>query len=334
MRKTIKSLLFGALFCTIVSTGTAQNAGIEHCLKGKIIRSLTAKDQRMLAGIKGDSAGTGLVWLSENSGKTWTATNDGAALAPEVEDVQTVAIVSEKVFLAGTWKNGLYRSKDAGLTWQRLEDFPSKDIRSISVCEKRPKTIYAATTTHGVLKSTNGGKKWKANSQSDIEKNFKAAWAVRAMPHDKKMAFAMAFGQGVWRTVNGGKSWEQVLQPKGMASFDLDFVYTERDTSLWAVSSNDSVGVLHRSFDLGKTWERVKGTPDGVFCTVKVYVHDHKVPAGFVGTWDKGLFQTARGKWQEEDQVAHSTISAIVKNKYLIAFGTWGDGIFMHQLTD
>ena len=77
----------------------------EHFLAGKTVRSFAINKNnsaQILIGIKGDKAGSGLVYLSADSGNTWKLTNSGNGLSAAAEDVQAVAFIDSTNFLAGT----------------------------------------------------------------------------------------------------------------------------------------------------------------------------------------------------------------------------------------
>ena len=129
-------MLRAALLCLVLICGplSASAEGLPgglpgdlHVLKGRIIRSLAveAGDARhILAGQKSSKPGSALVFQSTDGGMTWRTLNGNRPLAPEASDVQAVAAFSRDVLLAGTWKQGLYISRDDGASFARHADFP------------------------------------------------------------------------------------------------------------------------------------------------------------------------------------------------------------------
>ena len=80
----------------------------------------------------------------------------------------------ENTIYAGTGQGGLFKTTNGGQSWQNLTDhfrMPGLGIRKICIDPEDPSNIYLATGTIrnqtygiGIMKSTNGGKKWDTTS--------------------------------------------------------------------------------------------------------------------------------------------------------------------------
>ena len=137
----------------------------------------------------------GGVWKTTSAGETWypvfdsvkEASSVGAiAVAPSNPDVIYVGMGD---LIAGggiSEGNGVYKSTDAGRTWQHLGLDRTKQIPSILVDPKNPDIVLLAaqgdvhkkSDTRGVYRSTDGGRTWtKTLYLDDTTGAQKIAWA-------------------------------------------------------------------------------------------------------------------------------------------------------------
>lgn len=231
-----------SLYCTIfiLFSASGQDVAVNHQLKGITIRSSVVEGNQGLLGTKGDEKGSGFVYGLNKKGK-WKVLNKGKALSPNVEDVQAVAMVTEVVCLAGTWKNGLFISGNKGKSWEKLSEFPSQDIRCIQV-SRQSQLIYAATTDQGILKSFDNGYSWTVCTADSLIRSM-AAWSIEIDPENDSIVYAMTFGGDVLRSKDQGCSWQSVLSHDGIMFYDLA-ISTVNSAKLWAAGANDSSGVF------------------------------------------------------------------------------------------
>jgi len=194
----MKRLYTILIFVFVYQFVFAQIDSLKFGLKGEIIRALAKSPNSpntYYAGLKGNLLGTGKVYKSEDSGKTWEVLNNDLAISPYTSDIQAIAISQDPqhTIYAGTWKDGLYKSIDDGQTWQKDHHFPSSDIRSIKTGRQNPLLVYAATSAFGVIKSTDGGQTWKRISPEMIDKTFKFAWSVEIDESNDATVYAQTF---------------------------------------------------------------------------------------------------------------------------------------------
>src|SRR5688572_27243585 len=116
------------------------------------------------------------VWKSDDNGATWRAvfehmpsTSIGdVAVAPSNPDVVWVGTGEANIFRASMAGVGIYKSTDAGKTWQHMGLTDSQTIARIIVHPTNPEIVYVAASGHewtdnemrGVFKTTNGGRTW------------------------------------------------------------------------------------------------------------------------------------------------------------------------------
>jgi len=137
----------------------------------------------------------GSVWKTTSAGETWTPIFDAITAASSVGAVE-VAPSDPNVIYVGMGDlitggginegNGVYKSVDAGKTWQHLGLDSTKQIPSILVDPHDPNLVMIAaqgdvhkkSETRGVFRSTDGGKRWtKVLYVDDSTGLQKLAWA-------------------------------------------------------------------------------------------------------------------------------------------------------------
>ena len=135
----------------------------------------------------------GGLWKTTSAGETWTPILDGLTAVSSVGAV-AVAPSDANIVYVGTGDainffndgNGLYKSADAGKTWQHLGLGDTKQIPSILVDPKDPDLVLIAalgdahkkSETRGVFRSTDGGKTWTKTLYVDDTTGLqRLAWA-------------------------------------------------------------------------------------------------------------------------------------------------------------
>jgi photosystem II stability/assembly factor-like uncharacterized protein len=105
-------------------------------------------------------------------------------------------------------KLGVYRSDDAGETWERITADPRPsgrigggDLPIPRVDPKNPDLVYVASTV--TMRSTDGGKTWAGFRGAPGGDDYQNLWIN---PNDGKIILLVS-DQGALVTVNGGESW-------------------------------------------------------------------------------------------------------------------------------
>lgn len=197
---------------------------------------------------------------------------------------------SENVLYAGMASGGIFRTTDAGATWDPIfDDQATLTIGDIAIDPSDPDVIYAGTgepNAHsfswfgdGVYKSSDGGDTW---SRMGLE-NSRYIGRILVDPNDGDRVWTAATGvlfgtggeRGIYRSLDAGTTWAQVLfVSDSTAAIDIAMDPTRPDTlyaAMWermrGLTYRRSGGVtsgIYRSFDGGDNWTQLtSGLPSG-----------------------------------------------------------------------
>ncbi|MDE3167772.1 MAG: glycoside hydrolase, partial [Acidobacteriota bacterium] len=185
------------------------------------------------------------------------------------------------VFFIGVNNGGVWKTTDAGRTWQPLFDQqPTGSIGAVAVAPSDPNIIYAGSgeglqrpdlsVGDGMYKSTDGGSTWRHLGLRDGQQ----IPAILIDPRDPNRLFVAVLGhpygpnpeRGVFRSLDGGATFQKVLYRNELTGA-VDLAFDPRDSRivyavLWqaqqgpwenAAFSGPASG-LYRSTDGGATW--------------------------------------------------------------------------------
>ncbi|MGA9853714.1 MAG: glycosyl hydrolase [Gammaproteobacteria bacterium] len=226
----------------------------------------------------------GGVWKTEDAGASWTPIFDKQPIA----SIGAIAVAPSdpKVIYVGTGEaalredisfgDGVYKSTDAGQTWQHMGLTDTRHIGKIIVDPNNPDIVLVAAVGHaygpnaerGVFRSTDGGKTWKKVLYQDehtgaVDLSFSsdnprivyaATWQVQRSPWHLESGGP---DSGLYKSTDEGLTWKRleghglpagVWGRLGVSAASGDRVYSIIDAK---------VGGLYRSDDGGANWERV-----------------------------------------------------------------------------
>ena len=135
--------------------------------------------------------------------------------------------VEPAVFYFGAVAGGIWKTEDAGATWENVSDgyLKTSSVGALAVSDSDPNVIYAgmgestirADVSHGdgIWKSTDRGRSWVHMGLADT----RHVSEIRIHPCDPDRVWVAALGhafgphpeRGVYRSTDGGASWERVL---------------------------------------------------------------------------------------------------------------------------
>jgi photosystem II stability/assembly factor-like uncharacterized protein len=234
---------------------------------------------------------SGGVWKTTNNGTTWdpvfdkegVSTIGDIAIAPSDPAVVWVGSGEPNNRQSSSWGDGIYKSLDAGKTWQNMGLRATLHIGRIVIHPKNPEVVYAAALGHlwgpnperGVYKTTDGGKTWnqvlKINNDtgvSDIAMDPESPDTLYAAAYERRRTpFGFNGGGpdgGIYKTVDGGATWKKLT--KGLpyenggdvGRIGLD-IYRKDSNIVYAIVQHEKGGT-YRSEDKGETWKKMGDT--------------------------------------------------------------------------
>lgn len=180
---------------------------------------------------------------------------------------------------SGGANSGLYKSVDAGESWEKMEDgLPEEFGKSgISVSRANSELVYAiveaAGSKGGLYKSTNGGAKWSLVNKSRVL--ITRSWyymEVFADPVDENKVWVL--NAPVMKSIDGGRTFSNVSVPHG----DNHHLWINPTNNDIMINSND--GGSNVSYDGGKSWSTQQNQPTSQFYRV---ITDNQVPYNVYG---------------------------------------------------
>ncbi|MHB8461519.1 MAG: WD40/YVTN/BNR-like repeat-containing protein, partial [Vulcanimicrobiaceae bacterium] len=186
---------------------------------------------------------------------------------------RTVAIsgvpTQPNVFYIGAVNGGVWRTDDAGRTWDPLFDAqPTQSIGAIAVAPSDPSIIYVGSGEglrrpdlaigDGMWKSTDAGKHWLHIGLDDAQQ----IGGIAVDPHNPNRVFAAVMGhpygpnatRGLYRSTDGGATWKHVLGPTDSNVGAVGVVIDPNDTNtVYADIWGSRNGPWH-FFDIYQTW--------------------------------------------------------------------------------
>lgn len=194
-------------------------------------------------------------------------------------------------FYMGTTGGGVWKTDDAGHTWQNISDrYFGGSIGAVAVAPSDPNVLYVgegsvdirgnSSQGRGAWRSTDAGRTWTRMPLVEAGQ----VGRIVVHPSDASLAYAAVLGRpfgrnaerGIYRTKDGGTSWQKVLflnDSTGASDIAMNprnprILYAgmwRAERKPWTMISGSSEGGIWRSSDGGDTWTKLAGgLPTGV----------------------------------------------------------------------
>lgn len=197
--------------------------------------------------------------------------------------------------IPGTWmvgfsQGGIFKTTDAGTTWQPIfDDHAFLAISDIVYNPKNPNLVFAATGDrnvsgypfigNGIYKSENGGTSWEHLSNSP----FAIISELAIHPVNSNILLASSMGtpmqpgnnRGIYRSMDGGGTWNKVLNVSDTTGF-IEVTFDPNNPNIAIANGWDRVRThqktvfsglgtgLYKSIDGGISWVKLtNGLPGG-----------------------------------------------------------------------
>jgi hypothetical protein len=153
---------------------------------------------------------------------------------------------------AGTGGNGMFSSRDSGVSWQRRSSGLPADayVSGIAVSPVAPARIYLSTFAHGAYRSDDAGITWRRITQAATVS------AIAVDPKNSNVVYLGDAGSANYKSTDAGLTWTQLTIPtQAIFSSDLIEIASSDSRIIYATDGPSLV----RSADAGATWQGTNG---------------------------------------------------------------------------
>ncbi|QXP59602.1 VPS10 domain-containing protein [Olleya sp. HaHaR_3_96] len=242
-----------------------------------------------------------IMYAGTASGGVWKSTSGGIKWDPIFEKEVTASIgaiaiqqSNPSVIWVGTGEGnprnslnggyGIYKSLDAGKTWQSMGLEKTRHIHRVIIDPTNPNIVYVAAIgspwgehpERGVFKTTDGGKSWKkilfANNKTGAadlvmdptnpNKLIATLWEHKRDPWFFKSG---GTGSGLHITHDGGEHWTKVTDKEGFPKGELGrigvAIAANKPNIIYALVEAKK-NALYKSEDGGFKWKKVNDKSD------------------------------------------------------------------------
>lgn len=239
---------------------------------------------------------------TNQTGQTWVVTGAGilhktkqgwlpVAQSQPLPSLLTVsAAPSGSAWWAGGLTGQIVRTRDEARSWELcwLDQIAEPVVcMAPSPRYSTDHTVLAGTNGAGVLRSTDGGRRWFL-SNFGLQDFTILALAVAPDWSRREIVFAGTLA-GVYRSSGGGRAWKQTgLGNMAVQALAVSRQFTKNDLVLAGTEQG-----LYRSVDGGKSWQPVKsGPPAGTALNALLTYHQTGDEQWWAGTDDGALWQS------------------------------------------
>ncbi|PNQ74707.1 glycosyl hydrolase [Hanstruepera neustonica] len=230
----------------------------------------------------------GGVWKTTDGGRTWENISDGffggsiGAISVSKSDPNVLYAGGGEKTVRGNVSSGygIWKSVDAGKTWEQTGLEKSRHIPRIAIDQSDHNVVYAGvlgniykpTSERGVYKSEDGGKTWRktlfVNEHAGVVDLlvdptnprilYASTWRVQRTPYSLSSG---GEGSALWKSTDKGETWKEISLNEGFPKDTLGIIGVTvspvNNQRIWAMVENKDKGGLYRSDDGGETWNQV-----------------------------------------------------------------------------
>lgn len=188
---------------------------------------------------------------------------------------------NENTILVGAIAGGIWRSTDAGQSWNRSSALDQ--LFNVSCIAQDTRSGHTGTWYYGtgeaygnsasgggafflgngVFKSTDGGNTWAHlastgnNTPQTFDNVWDLVWRIATDPSNvnEEEVYAATYG-AIWRSIDGGTTWTVVRGATGNQNYFTDVMVTPDGTVYATLSSDDNQSGIWRSPD-GINWTNI-----------------------------------------------------------------------------
>ncbi|MGH9476434.1 MAG: VPS10 domain-containing protein [Terriglobales bacterium] len=272
----------------------AQSGGVNQALANLHYRLIGPYNGARTEAVSGIPGNNKVFYFGSVDGGVWKTTNAGESWMPlfDHEPVQSIGAMEvapsdPNVIYVGTgeaclrndisYGDGMYKSTDAGKTWQHIGLDDTQHIANLIVDPKDPNRVFVAAMGHasgpnperGIFRSLDGGQTWS----KVLYKDDKTGGVDIAFdPQNSQVLYAALYqflrlpwradsggpGSGLYKSTDGGNTWTQLTRhglPGGVWG-RIGVAVAPSGQRIYAlIEAKD--GGLYVSDDAGATWKLV-----------------------------------------------------------------------------
>ena len=227
---------------------------------------------------------SGGLWRTTNGGESWEPVGDGQIKVGSMGSI-AVADSDPSIIYVGTGSDGLrsnvstgrgvYKTTDAGKTWQFIGLYDVGQIGAVRIHPTNPDIVWVAANgdgfkkspERGIYKTTDGGRTWRktlfvsdSSGAMDVElqpgnPNVVYAWMSRLERKPWTIISGSREG-GFYKSTNGGDTWQRIMTglPGELIGKGNLAVTAANPNRIYALIEAKPGGGVYRSDDAGQTW--------------------------------------------------------------------------------
>ncbi len=152
--------------------------------------------------------------------------------------------------IAVTNSSAIYKSADFGSTWEAVTPVPSSTLTKLFAFSDD--VVYAGGQKGLIMKTTDGGKNWKALSHiaNNVCLSINGLFFIT-----KDFGFSATSYGGIAKTSDGGATWVSIKKDTSAATVTNNaVVFTTSTTGFVAGQLSSSIDIIYKTVDAGTTW--------------------------------------------------------------------------------
>ncbi len=237
------------------------------------------------------------LYLSTDGGTNWSRYAQLGAATEMALDHIVFDPADSSIMYVAAWSvqsphsdGDLFRSRDAGRTWQVLPAMHGKSIRALALAPSDPR-ILVAGALDGVFRSRDRGDHWERISPAE-HREIKNVESIAVDPVNPAVIYAGTWHLP-WKTDDGGKSWHSIKT--GVIDDSDVFAIVIHPASPTVVYMSACSGI-YKSTTGGQTFRKVQGIPYSARRTRALRMDPNDASILYAGTTE--------GLWKSSDSGA------------------------------